>query len=191
MDVLEPGADRPSGLPGPVTVTRAATALLARVRAVEARVTRDVVERVGEHGGAIRDLDYRVKRPGSLARKMADDVQILNLEPEIVAGRVNDALRYTVVLDATQFSAGVTRILGDLALRGYRVDQAKLWNFFIPANRYKGFHAVLSTPQQPDAAPPVVFEIQFHTEQSLATKKATHGAYKVFRPSGWTRRAAW
>jgi hypothetical protein len=86
---------------------------------------------------------------------------------------VKDAIRYTFVYDETAYSAGVRADCDRLESSGFTpVDRQNSWE----ADQYKGIN---SRWREPDSE--MLFEVQFHTQESLDAKELTHPAYERIR----------
>ncbi|MGI8848028.1 MAG: hypothetical protein ACR2GX_07185 [Candidatus Dormibacteria bacterium] len=127
----------------------------------------------GSHEGRLRDLEHRVKSLASLLRKVRDDCLELDLSPDDAIERIRDGIRYTVEFECETFTFDVARFRGILLEQG--VLCTKQMNMFVEGNRYMAVHDELRT----DGAFP--FEVQYHTEESLAAKRWSSPLYKVVR----------
>ncbi len=86
---------------------------------------------------------------------------------------VKDAIRYTFVYDETAYSAGVRADCDRLESSGFKpVDRQNSWG----DDQYKGIN---SRWRDPDSG--MLFEVQFHTQESLDAKEFTHPAYERIR----------
>jgi hypothetical protein len=118
-------------------------------------------------------LDHRLKEFDSLARKVATG---LDDDPAIAVdrllGNANDAVRYTFVTPdadfATASQAGLVRLTESFELAGFN-------NMFDLAH-YKGINTSWRDPVSGQ-----VFEVQFHTPESLRIKTLTHAWYEEKR----------
>jgi hypothetical protein len=117
-------------------------------------------------------LEHCVKPLASLIRKARDDSLELGCDPDAAMQRVRDAIRYTVVIPTEQFSAGVERFRESLRERGVQVSSS--FNKFCAGNRYMGVHDEATVDGQR-------FEIQFHTDESLAAKAWSRQRFELIR----------
>ncbi|OAX66932.1 type III secretion system effector protein [Xanthomonas translucens pv. arrhenatheri] len=148
-----------------------AQALRTRARAMEPKVT-DMLSRVAApHGGRLEGPQYQLKSHGSLLEKLERQMALkMQTLEEAVAG-MNDALRYSLVLEPQDFTAGLRGVLAALDDQGHA--RVKLINYF---SRYREpFKAVNATLRSPEGA---LWEIQFHTPQTFQLKEQFHDIYK-------------
>jgi len=152
--------------------------LVWRANQNEPQISSDVVSSTPS-GWRTAGFEHRVKSPASLARKIeilvlgafGRDVSIDNFAAEI-----NDSLRYTFVSSSIgNFSTYIKSVSNGLENRGYRVTQSL--NTFHPDMRYVGFHVSYKSPFSDS----LIFEVQFHTEQSYETKQITDSMYHQWR----------
>lgn len=137
---------------------------LGQLALIEPDVTRNLVEMASNNGGQMLGLEYRLKSVESLARKMND-------QPGIP---VNDALRYTMSFDETNFTAGTKAAMGSLQEQGYQLTALR--NTFNAGQPYKGINATYLTPGGD------MFELQFHTPASFQMKDVVnHPLYEQQR----------
>ncbi|WP_407471467.1 XopAD/skwp family type III secretion system effector [Xanthomonas campestris pv. raphani] len=159
----------------PEDISRNAQALLTRAREMEPVVT-DMLESVVQtHDGRLAGRHHQLKSLGSLVEKLEQQVALKRKTLEQAAAGVNDALRYSVILDPKNFSSGLRSVLAALDDQGHA--RVKLTNFF--TKRRQTFKAVNVTLRGPNDA---LWEIQFHTEDTFALKERFHDTYK----SGYT-----
>jgi hypothetical protein len=116
------------------------------------------------NGGEMLGLQYALKAPDSLARKI-----------EVDPGRtINDALRYTMSFDESTFTRGVQNAMTSLRAQGY--EQMALKNTFRPGQPYMGINSNYRTPGGD------IFELQFHTPASFHMKDVlNHPLYELQR----------
>ncbi len=188
------GLEAPGGAPRPATpqlrpaklvapragVAPEVAALHTRAKRLDGRITGDVSALTGAGGGNLEDLDTRVKELSSLARKVKDEAIILNMTPTEATATINDALRYTAVFPPEEFTSGVNRVIDGLRERGYSIEPGNVRNFFVDGNRYKGLHVIVEAPGRAGGKP-MLFELQFHTPDSIEMKRVTHRLYEVYR----------
>jgi hypothetical protein len=127
-------------------------------------------------------LPYRLKLPGSLSRKLADQVR----DPDAAAGSVEEAIggikdsvRYTLCVPDEHYTECVNAALQTLVDKGFRpLNPRKLKNTWGEA----GYHGINSNWIDPETA--LVFEVQFHTPTSFWAKEdGTHTYYEEERKS--------
>lgn len=145
-----------------------------RALVIEPRLTAVVQSAAfGSHEGRVRDLEHRVKSLASLLRKMRNDCLELDLSPDDAIKRIRDGIRYTVEFDYETFTFDVARFRGTLLEQG--VISTKQMNMFVEGNRYMAVHEELRT------AGDFLFEVQYHTKESLAAKRRSRPLYEVQR----------
>lgn len=116
------------------------------------------------NGGEMLGLQYSLKAPDSLARK-------INLNS---TDKINDALRYTMSFDEANFAGGVQDALSGLKAQGYQ--QIALNNTFKAGRPYLGINSTYLTPEGQ------MFELQFHTPASFQMKDfVNHPLYELQR----------
>ena len=157
----------------PVSVR--AEAYMAEAQGMEPQVT-PVLERLAsEHAGRMYKLEHRLKRRGSLIRKIN---KILTEKPgmRLEEVRINDALRYTILVadqPPGHHLNAVTRVLSTLEDLGQRVITVK--NYWPRGDNYSGINSVLKAPGG------LTWELQFHTEASVETNGKTREMYEELR----------
>lgn len=161
----------------------AALTALEQAKDQEPQVTRTVLEAAEEAGAQCQDLEYRVKSPESLARKIRTEQeeaagQHTKPEPAAdVASRMKDTLRYTITHqdhDALAGTLGTTVRM--LQAQGWEVTRIK--NTYRHGAEYKGIHINARTPEG------ATTEVQVHSADSLRVKAANHVPYEVYRDPG-------
>jgi hypothetical protein len=164
-------------------------------RALEATANKEVergCERIGEierdiitpamrqieaadPGRGLAGLDHRLKGEDRLKEKVADQ---LEARPGLTAGQalsaVPDAVRFTFCYREDRYADCVRADLGRLHSQGFELVKP-LKNSWA-SEQYKGINS-----QWRDAETGQRFEVQFHTEASLAAKQLTHAAYERIR----------
>lgn len=156
-----------------VQARRLAEGIVAKAASAEKEVTGSLRSLVGEAGGTLVGLKHRVKGIGSLTRKIHDKAAQRGQTLEESAGKISDALRYTVALHSGNYSAGIKNTLNALKKAGYKVDEKE--TYWKRGDDYNGVHAIVRHPNGTKV------EIQFHTTASLAAKKKTHAIYETVR----------
>lgn len=148
--------------------------VLSVAKAEEPHTTQSLKDAVAKTDGYVKGLDHALKTPESLARKIYDKAEMKGLSRKEYAGRIGDALRYTVVLPEQGYTEGVAKIREHLAGEGIqtrvRGDDNK-WN----SPDYKGLHLTVKTKNG------IAAELQIHTPASIAAKAEAHKIYKEAR----------
>ncbi|ATS49698.1 hypothetical protein XcfCFBP6992P_01200 [Xanthomonas citri pv. phaseoli var. fuscans] len=155
----------------PQDIAVQAQALLGRARQMEPQVT-DMLQRIaGRHGGQLAGTQHQLKSFGSLQDKLKQRMALKKQPLDEAAASVNDALRYSVVLEPQGFTAGLRAVLAALDDQGHaRVKLTNQFTVYPPV-----FKAINVTLRSPDGA---LWEIQFHTPETFALKERLHDLYK-------------
>ena len=160
---------------------QAAQELIAGAKAERDIVVADLTEAAGAQSGKMAGLDKAVKTESSLTRKISDrvrgrDVSRKGLEKAVKASaaKINDALRFTMILDPAAYVAKIQAVKAALEAKGYTF--VKLWNGWTKSDgTYMGANATFKTPKGQE------FELQFHTEETFRIKTETHHIYEEAR----------
>lgn len=152
-------------------LSKEASFLEGRAKEAEPRITADLKSAVGQK--KLRGLDFRLKRPESLRRKMESLTKATGKSPTAVALGINDAVRYTAEFRPDEYAQKVRTSLVDLGRRGYKIERVK--NYWEKGDDYDGINAVLRSPSG------MKFEVQFHTAETSKVKDAAHKIYEKFR----------
>ncbi|MEV6797880.1 toxin glutamine deamidase domain-containing protein [Micromonospora rifamycinica] len=124
----------------------------------------------------LRDQEFRLKSPLSLARKFLDEASSVGISVEEFSLEVNDVLRFCFVVSPTvSYEEAVRRILAELNGAGFTVDERSCKNFWRAGNRFYGFNCTVRSPEGQ------LFELQVHSQSSRAAWLETHHAYEVLR----------
>ena len=129
-----------------------------------------------ERGGTrLAGFDFRLKGSASLARKIRADAAMAGATEESASGLIHDVLRYTFTADTGDFSDEFKRIRAALEAAGYNMVKVKNTLQF-ERQAYRGVNTQVSTPDG------YVFELQFHTPESLEVKESlNHPLYERAR----------
>jgi len=154
----------------PEDIASKAQALLARARQMEPQVT-DLLTRIAtRHGGQLAGTQHQLKSYSSLQGKLKQQMALKKQTLEEAAAGTNDALRYSVVLQPRDFTAGLRAVLAALDDQGHA--RVKLRNQF---TKYPpSFKAINVTLRSPDGA---LWEVQFHTPETFELKERFHDLY--------------
>lgn len=145
--------------------------LLESYAAVETSVTPELVGLADTHGGRMENLGARLKTQESLARKLETKSASKGLTVNQYKAKVADALRYTMIAPPGEYGPTTQAAIDDFRARGYEVEVENTWN---PDASYKG----INTNMKKDG---LVFEVQFHTEDSFRVKTEQHSLYGLVR----------
>ena len=153
-----------------------AQALYDKARATEKTITPDMVRIAGELGGKMVGLQYSVKTASSVEdkiRRRLKDSRGTKSDGQIVA-EMGDLVRYTLMVEHDSLVSATKGTIAKLQERGYTVT--KLDNrYLVPNASYMGIHLDVVAPQGQ------IFELQVHSDASMAIKEATHEKYEEAR----------
>ncbi|OOW90192.1 hypothetical protein Xvtf_08575 [Xanthomonas campestris pv. vitistrifoliae] len=170
IDRPQPPAERLRAVQ-PQDIAVEAQALLRRARQMEPQVTDMLQNIAGRHGGQLAGTQHQLKSYSSLQEKLMQRVVLKKQSLEEAAAGVNDALRYSVVLEPQDFTAGLRAVLAALDDQGHaRVKLTNQFTAYPPS-----FKAINVTLRSPAGA---LWEIQFHTPETFALKERFHDLYK-------------
>ncbi|TCN53368.1 RelA/SpoT family protein [Rhodococcus sp. SMB37] len=149
---------------------------MTAVKQQEAAMTADVLA-VLPDGARMHGLEFRMKSPASLARKLADRVKAAPfVDPERIVEKITDVVRYTAISRPEQVVATAASLVAQLSDRGWTIVVAE--QSYLDGNQYKGLHMLA---RHPDG---LVAEFQFHTDASQQVKDDTHVDYERARDTG-------
>lgn len=167
---------RERGLPRPVVAEAVGT--LADISHEEPAITSAVMSAVPA-GARANGLEFRVKSPSSLARKIHDRVKLAARSehprsPAEVASAMTDIVRYTIEAknhDALvpTAKAAIRRLTG----QGFEVVEAE--HSYVDGSGYKGLHLLVRSPAGR------TFELQIHSSRSQQVKDDVHLIYEDAR----------
>lgn len=149
-----------------------ALSLLQQATLAEPKVTADMQELAKANDATLVGLDHRLKTLTSLSRKLTKVVTDDGVPFVMAAQKIHDVLRYTMTLDAKNYSQSIPSALASLTQKGYTV---KKFNNAWGGKYYQGINVQLSSPEG------TIFELQFHTPQSFQIKQASHAVYEIRR----------
>jgi ppGpp synthetase/RelA/SpoT-type nucleotidyltranferase len=140
----------------------------------EADMTSQLLASVGSGPARLVGLEWRLKSPVSLARKIRDRAIEKRLTPAQAAKELADTIRYTVTTDKqTDLIPTLIKATNTLLARGWTVREAE--ESFVRDNPYKGIHLILSAPTGHQC------EVQFHTQSAFERKQLGHIDYEIYR----------
>ena len=147
-----------------------------RVREIERNTVTPAMKRIEAEDPERRlaGLEHSLKGKDRLTEKVDNWMSAqANLTAVDAIRLVKDAIRYTFVYDETAYSAGVQADCDRLESSGFTpVDRQNSWE----GDQYRGIN---SRWREPDSG--MLFEVQFHTQESLDAKELTHSAYERIR----------
>ena len=148
--------------------------ILMKARTVEPKVTSALKDAVSTTDAHLEGLDHRIKGKSSLIRKLATKSKAKGLTVEEYAGKVTDVLRYTSVSGVDSFTDNYFRIIESLKEKGY--NEIEVRNTLKDRDAdYRGINTLIQT------ADGYVFELQYHTPESLKIKEINHKLYEEQR----------
>jgi hypothetical protein len=136
---------------------------------IEPAITKTMTDLASNVGASMDGLKDRVKSTDSLARKIEDDSRNDGVIFQEAAGQISDGVRYTMIFDEADYTAGVKRVGEQLTADGY---SPRIKNFWREGDPYQGIN-IKATKNG------VTAELQLHTPKSLEIKKAIHPIYKL------------
>ena len=152
-----------------------ATRACTQIREQGLRVIGPALERI-EAADPTRRLagrQHMLKGEDRLKEKVADYVRTPGITVGIALDRVPDAVRFTFAYPPQRYAEGTLSDVERLRAEGFEL--IKLKNLWADA-QYKGINS-----QWRERQTGLRFEVQFHTEESLAAKELTHKAYERIR----------
>lgn len=167
--------------PAMVGARERARALRARAEAAAPGVRGALERAAAAHGAELAGLQYELKSEDSLTRKIHDRAAqrgpATDARLDAEARKVNDVLRYTVVVDMPRYAEVHTAVRTALEAAGHTfVREGNAWaepeRF---GGAYRGINATFRTADGLD------FEVQVHTRESLAMKEELHAMYEEVR----------
>jgi hypothetical protein len=154
----------------------AASELMSRAKSAEPDLTRRLDGVARASGGQLVDLKTRLKEDQDrIAQKLAIEMTRNGVSLEVAAERQYDINRYTIQLPEDHYTEGARQAIASLIHDGDRVGEVR--NTWEPRHEqgYRGINCVLRTKDG------TRYELQFHTQESLAAKHDNHPLYKRTR----------
>ena len=143
----------------------------------EPRITGAMKGVASKMGATLKKLVFRLKTKESIGRKLAS---ILTQHPKLTViealGKIQDAVRYTVLAPVKNFSSIVVKMDAQLKLKGFQLK--KVTNYYGSKGAYQGINAKYYDPRSK-----LTFEVQYHTKQSVAIADKNHLLYEKARVS--------
>lgn len=158
----------------PKQVANAALNVLLRARDEEHAMTTGLLAAIEPTGAELAGLEFRLKAPMSLARKIATKAEERQITPKQAAATLEDTIRYTVTTPrAADVIPTLTTTITTLTRAGWTVLKAE--HSFVKGNPYKGIHLILAGPSGHKC------EVQFHTAAAYTIKDRGHADYETYR----------
>lgn len=150
----------------------------------EPKITKDVKSVIKNSGAKIYGLKNRLKTKESLERKIKADSKEKDSSFNKTADSINDAIRYTAVLDDDNFVDGYNSIKESLAEKGY--TEVRCRNYFDLYRQGKANHKQLTSVYENQDGE--TFEVQFHTPSSIKVKEVKTSLYEEVRNPNVSKR---
>lgn len=147
----------------------------ARVERIERETVTPAMRRVEaeDPDRYLAGLEHRLKERYRIEEKVTEAVEERGHNVAEGFGLVKDAIRYTFCYSEERYATGVYADSDRLEEAGFELfDRRNSWDH----DEYKGVNSRWRVPGNAQ-----LFEVQFHTEASLAAKEETHDAYKRLR----------
>ncbi len=125
-----------------------------------------------EHGKLVdKTAEYALKSANRFKEKLAKLIdRYPGADPKELAHEIHDGIRYTLIFEFEHYTESVEHGQTKLADAGYvRIETKPSWH----ADEYKGVNSRWCDP-----ASRLMFEVQFHTQESWDAKQKTHDAYE-------------
>lgn len=151
--------------------TPLAEALAAKAESQEPQVTQILNDAVTAAGGRMEGLQNRLKKRSTLRDKIVLKSIEKNTSIESQAEAINDALRYTAILEPGNYIDTAREVLAQLEQQGFSPLVMK--NSWPKNDDYSGVNGTLVAP---DGS---LIELQFHTADSWFTKDDVHDDYEI------------
>lgn len=162
----------------PRAVVAEAVGTLSDIAQDEPAITSAVMSAV-PIGANTHGLEFRVKSPSSLSRKIHDRVKRSARSdqpksPAEVAAAMTDIVRYTIQSkDHDSLVPTAKASIRKLTRQGFEVVEAE--HSYVEGSSYKGLHLLLKSPSGR------TFELQFHSPPSQQVKDDVHVLYEDAR----------
>ena len=154
----------------------------------EPQITSDMYDIADELGTEMFGIKYRLKSAGDNEKgvcRIADKISQYMSEGEMTgnpisyeeaAHQVRDIIRYTQAATPETLTQNFFRTKKFLESKGYKLVRVRnSWKTFTKNAPYRGVNTVFVSPDG------IMFELQFHTAESLVTKEAEHPLYEICR----------
>ena len=149
---------------------RSSKELIATAKNKDKVITEDLKEAVKSGHGNLVGLEYRIKGEDSLSRKLEGKAISKGISIKAYAEQVTDVLRYTNSSKPEHLTEDFFNIVGELEKKGYNLIEVTN-TFNVPGSPYRGINTLVKDRSG------YVFELQFHTPESLEVKEINHKLY--------------
>lgn len=173
------GVGRPDGPDITQHIANTAKNNIDKAEKEEGEVSATLGEALNNNDSVFAGFKYRLKTKSSLADKISRDLLEKRKAPtnkniQEVAGAIHDNLRYTALCNENTFGEQYKGIMKGLEDKGYEVMRVK--NTLKDKNAiYRGVNTLVKNKRG------YIFELQFHTAQSLEVKNRNHIDYDIAR----------
>ncbi len=152
-------------------------AYIAKAKVAEPTVT-GLLQEMESDTVKLVGLEFDIKSEESLTRKIITDSHELEISLDEAAAAIGDVLRYTLCTNTDNYVETVDSTIKKLTGEGIRVVVFKnTWG----SDSYKGINTRMQTTDG------VIFELQFHTQESYDTKMVVHEYYEIVRSEDATQ----
>lgn len=149
----------------------------------EPQITSDLCDIADEIGTGMYGLGFRLKKASDssdggcrIADKIAEDMEDKKCSYEKAVAGLSDMVRYTQACTLDNMVDNFHATDAALRKKGYEPVKIKnSWNSYSVERPYRGVNCVYRSPSG------TLFELQFHTAESLAGKEVQHGQYEEQR----------
>jgi hypothetical protein len=151
-----------------------AATIYETAKAVEGPITDDIRGAVSANDAEMFGLGFRVKDEESLARKIDSEAKDKGISVAKAAEGIRDSVRYTAIVPDDNFGGAFANVRAEMEAKGYAFDGIR--NTLKDTDvAYRGVNTNMVSPSGQ------VFELQFHTKESMAVKEVNHELYKEAR----------
>lgn len=155
-------------------MSAAAKAVYERARLAEPKITRVLEDTAKSKGDSLAGIEFSVKTASSveekIARKMMKDDSLSDVQ---AIESMGDIVRYTYMTKHDEIVSSTEGIVNQLKQAGAQIDELDN-KYLVKDSDYKGVHINATMAGQK-------FEVQVHSEESLAVKNTTHILYEQYR----------
>ena len=148
--------------------------LLDRYTEAEPELTAMIQGIVEGQGGTMAGLEFRLKSVDSLARKITSEAKFVGISELEASQKMKDVSRYTALFNSSTLIGSAKETEKMLIEQGWSLKGIK--NYFGSDGAYQGLHYNFEREG-------ILFELQFHTQQSFNIKMVNHYDYEVNRSS--------
>ncbi len=159
-----------NGEPYDETILRRMAQHIQKYEPLSEKYAADLEDLTKQFGGQMVGLEYRLKRPTSLYRKVMSDLKEqkaknnINYDIEDSIKGMKDVARFTIALNEDDdFAKNVINYMNAIKQKGY--SPIKFQNSMTPNAPYKGINTNFRDPEGN------IFELQFHTPNSMWRKE--------------------